>query len=313
MPDVVLHAVFGRDVRALLPNQVRNTMEDIPYTFALFGPDVWFLYEPWKRREGRGRRMHTTKPGAFLMALADRSRQSAHPEALFSYLAGFLCHYALDTTVHPYIVYKTEHESHFPRGHMAFEHSLDILELRRAGRWGEKHPVTRYYFPSIRLPDSLEADLDSVFEEIYGWKHCLRSLNHAWARFRLGYRILENPKGWFARLARITGSPVLKSLAYSESHYNGTDVENTSRTEWPHSHDDSIRSDADFRMLRSAAEDRAVEMINGAWDYIFTGKVDRSSLQALIGNDSYLSGLPVDDPRNRNVASLLPPAKEAKP
>ena len=92
MPDIVVHAAFGREVKQALPEEIRAKLADEPYTFALFGPDLWFLYRPWKRREGRGRRMHTTKPGAFLMAIADRVKVSAAPDALCSYLAGFLCH-----------------------------------------------------------------------------------------------------------------------------------------------------------------------------------------------------------------------------
>ena len=153
MPDVVIHAEFGREVRQALPDNIRSVLEDAPWTFALFGPDVWFMYQPWKRREGRGRRMHTTRPGAFLMALADRAASLSSPDALFSYLAGFLCHYALDAAAHPYVVYKTEWETKLPRGHMSFEHSLDYRELLRTSRWNGRHPVTSSFLPRCRLPD----------------------------------------------------------------------------------------------------------------------------------------------------------------
>ena len=59
MPDVAVHAAFGREILASLPEEVREYLLPEPYTFALFGPDIWFMYKPWLRREGRGRRMHT--------------------------------------------------------------------------------------------------------------------------------------------------------------------------------------------------------------------------------------------------------------
>ena len=74
MPEVVVHAVFGREVRKHLDSGIAGKIREVPYTFALFGPDIWFMYEPWKRREGRGRRMHTTKTGAFLMQLARQEK-----------------------------------------------------------------------------------------------------------------------------------------------------------------------------------------------------------------------------------------------
>ncbi|MBP5728396.1 MAG: hypothetical protein J6Y48_15105, partial [Clostridia bacterium] len=98
MPDVAVHASFGREVLSSLPEEVRETIVSEPYTFALFGPDVWFMHKPWRRREGRGRRMHTTKTGLFLSSLLRRAAVSASRKELFSYLAGFFCHYALDST-----------------------------------------------------------------------------------------------------------------------------------------------------------------------------------------------------------------------
>ena len=84
MPDVVVHAVFGQEVRKGLDSAVAEKIRDIPYTFALFGPDIWFMYQPWKRREGRGRRMHTTRTGEFLVSLARHAKNSRHPEEMFS-------------------------------------------------------------------------------------------------------------------------------------------------------------------------------------------------------------------------------------
>ena len=312
MPDVAVHAAFGREVRALLGDAAAEKIRDVPYTFALFGPDIWFMYQPWKRREGRGRRMHTTRTGEFLTALARRAKESRHPEAMFSYLAGFLCHYALDTETHPYIIHMTEERTHFPRGHMSFEHTLDRLEMERAGVWGEKHPVTDHYFPKLQLPEEMREDIDAVFEQVYGWKHCWKALNHAGPRYRMCYRVLENPKGLFTRIARRTKHPVLRSLAYTTSHFEGTDAENTKRAEWAHSHDAGERSTADFSELRDRARSNAVVMIEAAYRWIFLSETSEAELAARIGSRSYLSGLPEDDPRNRAVPFLLPPQKEER-
>ncbi len=312
MPDVAVHSAFGREVRAVLPEEITERIREVPYTFALFGPDLWFMYQPWKRREGRGRRMHTTRTGEFLTALARRAGQSRHPEELFSYLAGFLCHYALDTETHPYIIHMTEERTHFPRGHMSFEHTLDRLEMERAGVWGEKHPVTDHYFPKLRLPECMREDIDAVFSDVYGWKNCWKALNIACPRYRACYRMLENPKGLFSRTAGWTGHPSLRSMAYAHSHFEGEDVENTRRGEWAHSHEPSEKSTADFNEMREKARKNAAEMIGMAYRYIFLRDVSEEDLARRIGSRSYLSGLDENDPRNRAVAFLLPPQKEER-
>ena len=187
MPDPVVHVSFGREVLASLPEEVREAVLPEPYTFALFGPDVWFLYKPLGRHESRGRRMHTTKPGLFLMSLLRRARISACRKEMFSYLAGFMCHYALDSTVHPYVIHITAEKYVFPRSHMSLEHALDAKVMQRDGFWGTKHPVTDNYFPRLRLPDGMRADLDAVYQSVYGWTDCWADMNRAcrrWGRFR---------------------------------------------------------------------------------------------------------------------------------
>ena len=308
MPDVVVHASFGKEVlETLSPACSADILPEI-YTFGLFGPDVWFLYQPWKRREGRGRWMHTTRTGDFLAALAKRGKAGACPREMFSYLAGFLCHYALDSTTHPYIIYRTTEEFHYPRCHTAFEHSLDQCQMTRDGVWGERHPITAYYMPELRLPQVMGADLDAVYQEVYGWKNVLKAMNISYARFRGAYRIIENPRGFGARLARITRSGVLKGFVYSESPFSGVDVENLAHAPWHHSHEASEIHTESFPELRERAVALASRLITAAHDYFRSERVSLEELKKLMGNNSYLSGLPMGDPRNRNVPSLLPPS-----
>ena len=308
VPDVAVHVSFGQEVLSSLPPEIRNEILPEPYTFALLGPDPWFMHRPWRRREGRGRQMHTTLPGRFLMALASRTRTASCRREMFSYLAGFLCHYALDSTAHPYIIRVTTSEYCFPRSHMSLEHALDAAQMKRDGLWGTAHPVTGRYFPALSLPACMAVDLDAVYEEVYGWKRCRKALNRACRLYRLSYRRLENPKGLLARLARLTGSPVLQSLAYSESRFLSLDAENTEHRPWNHSHDPSLVFTDSFPDLREKARLQAVEMITAAWRFIREEPGAGEALAGLVGNRSYLSGLPADDPRNFSVPSLLPSA-----
>ncbi len=312
MPDVAVHAAFGREVLASLPEEVREYLLPEPYTFALFGPDVWFMYKPWHRREGRGRRMHTGKPGLFLTTLLCRAESSASPVEMFSYLSGFLCHYALDSIAHPYIIYVTAEERVFPRSHMSLEHALDVVQFRRDGYENEKHPVTEHYYPRLRLPETLRQDLDAVFEDVYGWKNCWSALNRSCRRYRLCYRVLENPRGLAARIARRTKRDVLCSLAYSESQFHSLDPENTEHRLWKHPFDPDQSFTESFPELREKARQFALQLIEASYRLVRYGEGSVESISELIGNNSYLSGLLADDPRNYRVKSLLPPEKETR-
>ncbi len=310
MPDPTVHVSFGREVLDSRPQEVRDAIMPVPYTFALFGPDVWFLYKPFGRHESRGRRMHTTRPGLFLMSLLRRAGTSSARREMFSYLAGFCCHYALDSTVHPYVIHLTADRYVFPRSHMSLEHALDAAVMMRDGYWGEKHPVTDHYFPKLRLPDAMRTDLDAVFESVYGWTGCWADMNRSCLRYRQCFRIMENPRGLAARLTRLTKIPVLRSLMYSESFFLGRDPENEAHRTWHHPFDPTLASDESFPEMREKARQFAVRIISAAFRYLRYGEGTDESLAALIGDRSYLSGLPSEDPRNLTVPSMLPPGAE---
>lgn len=312
MPDTAVHAAFGRDVLSSLPAEVREVIRPDPWSFGLLGPDLWFLYRPWRRRGGRGRMMHTTRPGAFLTALLERAKGSSCREELFSWLAGFLCHYALDSTTHPYIIYVTTEEYHYPSCHMSFEHELDMRQIARDGHGGVKHAVTEHYFPAVRLPAVMKADVDAVFEQVYGWKGGWRAINVSGRRYRYCYRLMENPSGVIARLARGTKRPVFSSFALTESQFRGMDVENNEHRVWRHSHDKTLSFTDSFPELRERARLLAVSLIEACWRYIWQGLGTAEEVSALIGDNSYLSGLPSDDERNLSVESMLPPGAALK-
>lgn len=307
MPDVALHHAFGMEVLDALSPEIREYIAETPYGFALYGPDPWFVYQIWKRRRGRGRRMHTTATGAFLKGLALRARNGASPRETFSYLAGFLCHYALDASTHPYIIWQTTETWPTRRAHRDMEHALDAALLKREGRWGERHPVTDYHFPPRRLPDCMAEDLAAVYGQVYGWQPPLTALNRCYAVYRWIFRRMENPRSAAALLARLIPTHRFRSLAYSRSAFLDRDVENLSHRPWRQAYAQDEVSSESFPELYRRALEEAVRMITDAYAFIRGEGQSEAGLEQSFGNRSYLSGLDVDDPRNHLVRGLRPP------
>ncbi|MBR2822780.1 MAG: zinc dependent phospholipase C family protein [Clostridia bacterium] len=309
MPDIAMHHVFGTEVRDGLPENVRRSLVDDPYVFAFFGPDPWFLYKPGKSREGRGRRMHTTKTGAFLTALAKGAREGQAREDMFSYLAGFLCHYALDSTTHPYIIWQTTETWPTCRAHREMEHALDIRLAQREGHWGERHPLTDYHQPRIQLPERMAMDLNRVYREVYGWEGVWKDLNRCYLRYRMVFRLMESPRSVFRMLASVCPTQRFRSLSHVRCAFtDGRDVENLSHTPWHAAFDRKITSTESFPELFEKAKREAIRMITDAWKYVYEGSLTEAELRESVGNRSYLSGLDVEDPRNLTVPSLMPPS-----
>ena len=140
MPDLVSHYYFGEQVLASLPEATQTPIHKDIFFHTTPGPDVWFPMGFYggknKAKSKRGGYMHKNNTGAFLTALARECRSGTDRDALFSYLAGFLCHYALDTVTHPYILYFTGEYDDTPetiayRGnHMRLERAIDCWIIR---------------------------------------------------------------------------------------------------------------------------------------------------------------------------------------
>lgn len=89
------------------------------------GPDIFFFYKIYLKTGANIRdiatHMHNNKTGEFLYML----QKNARTDVQYSYLYGFLCHYAVDLTIHPYVKYCEKTIYTMKNGHGYFEAGLD--------------------------------------------------------------------------------------------------------------------------------------------------------------------------------------------
>lgn len=107
MPACLTHFQFAKEVQ----NRLNLTgLEPTAYAWGAQGPDFLFCHrylQAAARRETDnlqkfGSALHKTPPSLVLSAMRDYLAQ--HKDGTYrSYVMGFLCHYALDSTAHPYI------------------------------------------------------------------------------------------------------------------------------------------------------------------------------------------------------------------
>ena len=111
MPGFVTHYLFGEEIYHQLKCnfQKKNLFYNrSAYAFGLQGPDLFFYYLPSYalHRHNLGALAHTTEPRAFFRGLLEsygRLSSAADRGIAEAYISGFLGHYLLDTTCHPYI------------------------------------------------------------------------------------------------------------------------------------------------------------------------------------------------------------------
>ena len=134
MPSTYAHRRFGANVLGHLPDALRAQLEHDRelYDIGLHGPDLLFYYHAASSTpvSALGNAMHE-EPGRVFF---DRARKVVHHEAdrdaALAYALGFVCHFALDSTCHPYVEQFTRDSG---VTHCEIETEFDNMLMRQDG------------------------------------------------------------------------------------------------------------------------------------------------------------------------------------
>ena len=274
MPDLVVHNSMGDHVLKRLPQEITGKIDSNAFHVGVLGPDPYFFYRFFMPLftdgvELRGKVMHHQKCGAYLMELGRRcaAPESNNKEA-FSYFAGSLCHYALDSTAHPYINMLGKR---LPGMHTAIERKLDNIELMRQHK--EPRDIMKLFVPFPQIPEIRQA-----MKAVYGWDDdlfytCYRHMESFLWFIKDQHGILEKITSVAAGfLSVITGknAAFIRAVSYRNHMADNIDV-------------------GDFDGLERKAVDFAVKLITAAEDYR-RGRITEQELAEIIGDRDYSEG-----------------------
>ena len=168
MPDNFAHMRNGVNAMVIAKYSPRNKEA---FILGCNGPDPLYAYQMYNPKRklnlaDLGKRMHSEKTGLFLQNLFRYAQTNAQKD----YCLGFLCHYALDCIMHPYINYITTAYSHpFNReqGHHWFESSLDSWLSEKEVESLAVNPL--YYLPEMEkmYTDQIVTLMQQAIEATY--------------------------------------------------------------------------------------------------------------------------------------------------
>ena len=134
MPAFYAHYRFGAEVLRSAPPAIQAVCRENRALFdiGLHGPDLFFFYRPvLPNRVNRiGHEAHHRSGREFLARGKKVLSAAKDPRATRAYLYGLLCHFALDSTCHPYIA---EAMSEYNLTHAAVETAFDRALLTADG------------------------------------------------------------------------------------------------------------------------------------------------------------------------------------
>ncbi len=208
MPATVTHAYFGMDVYNNLPIGLKELLMDEKKDLRMFaqGMDPFFFYHKISLKNGKKQQdfalyFHTNKTREFFINLVNYIKYNNYYQIpdVMAYLYGFIAHYVLDSTIHPYVFYKTgewkktDKESYKYRGlHHNMEVFLDNYLISK--REQEKVHSFKFYdycFEFKPFSKELEEVIDYAFKETFGinemsnfYKQALKDMHFALKYFR---------------------------------------------------------------------------------------------------------------------------------
>ncbi|WP_202710156.1 zinc dependent phospholipase C family protein [Sporosalibacterium faouarense] len=320
MPDIITHILFGQDMLSKLKdNEFHKNFVDNKGLFILGcqGPDIFFYNDflPWvkdKRGPKIGKLMHLKNTGEFfiegLKYIKNKINNSNEKKVLFTYLSGFMCHFALDRKAHPYIYYFTgEYDKNRPdtykyKGyHKRFELIIDtILLMKKQNKRSYKYKVTDKINAGENLPDSIQKFYNYIIELLYKIEIDSHLANDAYRDMKKVFKLIYDPigikKGMLCILEILLNDKGnYCNLTYPRHIEDDIDYMNDLKLQWNHPCDKKDVCNDSFYDIYNKALDDGRRMILNAIEYI-QGNKNIEDIVYIFPNTTYTTGrLPEND------------------
>jgi len=174
MADIYLHAKLAKEVIG----KIDYNFNELLVANAAQGPDILY-YNFFSKEHGEYRKsanlMHREDTDKLFINMTNFVKDNLSVDT-YSFLVGFICHYALDVKIHPYVynqvgVYKkNNHLTHSWRGlHLKFERSIDaVLIKEETGKSASRIKLYETQFPLKDVSPEIMNIMEYVLKETYG-------------------------------------------------------------------------------------------------------------------------------------------------
>lgn len=294
MADFVTHHIMGEKARISFPGLAQAAIEKYPESFrwGCQGPDPLFFRKilGGSPLHALGNRMHREKTEDlfYVLAKAVHWLSGERQEIALSYFFGFICHYALDSEIHPYVYYQQQRicdsEPRLIPGavHCEIEAQIDAaLYLKETSEFVTTFDADDFYTLSPEesgvIASILHVICHTVYHEDIPTREFRRAMQHmlSWENFfysdsRLVYRGARKLEQFMGRGFVLSGHMKVEMPSWdclNEAHTAWTDLNLPDEER-----NDSVSELLDMACIRAYA-------LAGRYTVQFaTGKIERSTL-----------------------------------
>lgn len=310
MPATVVHAYFAQDLNDILPKEIKNKLDvNRLKTFGQSTDSLMFynLFSilPGKKIRDFQKYFHTNKTQEFFINLINYIKENDYTEDIDvnSFLVGAICHYVLDSTVHPYIYYKTGYFNKNDKSTYKYNNVHTFMETfldndmikRRESINPYKFNISKFSFDTSKFSNELNDTIKYTFKETFDVDNMDKIYYKSLKQMRNSIFIFRQDrygiKKFFYKLAdTFTSKRVFRFEAISY-HYPLNDRHNflnENHKLWRNPCDYSLTSEESFLDLYLRALKLTKVMICASFDYINGKDIE---LEKVFINKSYITGL----------------------
>ena len=326
LPGFITHYICGEAVTHELPKEIRDILHNSRqlYNVGCQGPDMFFYYLPGlikKNMKNLGVDMHKTNVRTFFSNMLDNQNTADNEGRLliFSYICGYLSHYALDCNAHPYVYYnsgfqvkgdKTSRLRYSAR-HRSFETAIDVLMLKIMS--GER-PASMKLWQLIKadknhvmvIADVLSKAISGAYSRQISQKEVFNAI-----RYMVNLtRILQSKRGRRKKLMELAenltiGEHIVSSVIHMQEIMNSEDYLNLKKQPWYMPWDGDNEINHSFGEIYNQAVADGAKLIIKNYFYL-KGSITKDELVDAIGNKSLASGLDIDDDKAFHIHRGMP-------
>jgi hypothetical protein len=307
MPGFITHYLCAQAVFTQIRKPAQSIIKQQKnlYNLGSQGPDIFFYYLPGflkKRTRDIGQRIHHGGIGDFILEMADYMRNTGKTETqclIFAYTAGFLTHYALDASAHPYVYAKTSSHSRTVMqnrvDHRKLETVIDVLMLKLlSGEKPAQHKLWHLIRAETAQMKTAAHAVSAALKTVYGRNVRPVEVYKAMRYMIQLTRILQSRNGRRKRCLELAentvlGVPLVSSIIHMQRVADESDCLNIKKAVWQTPWDRQTDKNDSFVELYQIAVAEGTSMVDGLYRFS-QGEMTRNHFIDRIGNRSLHTG-----------------------
>ncbi|MBQ9024209.1 MAG: zinc dependent phospholipase C family protein [Bacilli bacterium] len=314
MAGTITHAYFANDLYKKLDKKTKNKLKNYKENLKTYnqGHDIFFFTFNVINHNTRkiGNYMHKNNTKEFFknIIIYIKKNNLENNSEIMSFLYGFIGHYALDSTVHPYVTYKTgvfkkkdKKTYKYNSKHSDLESYIDAYMINKHEKiTPNKFKIHKFCF-NTKLSKELSKLIDYAFYKTYNFKHMSLLIKEGIFNMKVSYRVLRyDPykikKNAYNFIDKILPKSLkkLSPISYAYELNNNEYYLNLDHKKWCHPRYKDETYTYSFLDLYNNALDMAIDIINNVNDILYNNK-SINDLDNIFLNISFASGKECND------------------